>query len=109
MVILQPFLELIWFTYGFGDGSAEVFGGKSQTISHFLRIHIGFWYTESSEKTSNKREFHNIWNYVKEEDEEGRLTSHEVRIGTDSNVAERIWHKGGYTDKELYEIILEMR
>ena len=37
------------------------------------------------------------------------FTGHEVWIGTDIKVAERIQHKGGYTEKELDEIMLEMR
>ena len=109
MVLLQPVPEPIWVAYGFGDSFAEGFGGKSQPIVQILRICIGFWCAESSEKTSNKREFHNIYNHVKEESEAGRFTGHEVWIGNDSEVAERIWHKGGSTDKEKYEIMLEMQ
>ena len=30
-------------------------------------------------------------------------------MGTDIKVAERIWLKGGSTDKELYEIMLDMQ
>ena len=30
-------------------------------------------------------------------------------VGTDSKAADRIWNKGGSTDKELYEIMLEMQ
>ena len=86
-----------------------MFGGKYQPIAQLLRVRIGFWCTELSEKSPNKREFHNLFNHVKEEAEAGRFTGHEVWIGTDSKVAERIWHKGGSTDKELYEIMLEMR
>ena len=108
-MLLRPVLALIWVAYGFGYTSDEFFGGKSQPIAQLLRIRIGFWCTESSDKTSNKREFHNLWNHVKEEAEAGRFTGHEVCIGTYSKVAERIWYKGGSADKELYEIILEMR
>ena len=48
-------------------------------------------------------------NHVKEESEAGMFTGHEVWIGTDIKVAERIYNKGGYTEKELDEIMLEMR
>ena len=49
----------MWVAYGFRDTYSEGFGGKSQTIAQLLRIHMRFWCNESSEKTSNKREFHN--------------------------------------------------
>ena len=49
-----------------------------------------------------------MWNNVKEEYEAGSFNGHEVWIGIDSKVSEKIWHRGGYTDKELYEIMLEM-
>ena len=48
-------------------------------------------------------------NHVKEESKAGRFTGHEVWIGTDIKVSERIWYKGGSTDKELYDIMLEMQ
>ena len=38
-----------------------------------------------------------------------RFNGHKFWIGTDSKVSEKIWHRGGYNDKELYEIILEMQ
>ena len=109
MVPLRLVLAPIWFAYVFGYASAEAFVGKSQPIAQLLHIHIGFWCTESYEKTSNKHEFHNLCNHVKYESEVGKFTGHEVWIGTNSEVAERICHKSRYTDKELYGIILEMR
>ena len=57
----------------------------------------------------NKREFHNLCNHVREESEAGRFTGNEFWIGTDSKVAERIWHKGVSTDKEWYEVMLDLR
>ena len=37
------------------------------------------------------------------------ITSHEFWTGTDSKVSEGIWHKGGSTDKKLYEIMLDIQ
>ena len=48
-------------------------------------------------------------NHVKGEAEEGRFTGYEVWISTDIKVDEIIWHKYGYTDKELYDIMLKMQ
>ena len=58
---------------------------------------------------SDKCEFHHIHNHVKEEADAGIFTGSEVWIGTDSNVYERIFHKGGSTNKELHKIMLDMR
>ena len=90
MMLLQPVLAPIWVAYGFGYASAEECSGKSQPITKLLLIRIGFWCTESSEKTSNKREFHNMYNHVKDETEIERFTGNEVWIGTESKVDERI-------------------
>ena len=87
-MLYQPVLAPIWVAYGFGYASDEGFGGKSQPITQPIRIHIGFWCTGSSEKTSNKREFHNLGNCVRGESELGRSTGNEVWIGTASKVAE---------------------
>ena len=99
MLILLPVLPHIWVSCGFGYDFAEIFGGESQPIAQLLRICIGFWCTESYVKTSNKREFHNMCNNVKEESYAGRFNGHELWIYTDSKVAYRIWHKGRSTDK----------
>ena len=58
---------------------------------------------------SNKREFKNLWNHVKYEAEAGRFNGNEVLIVTNIKFAERIYHKSGSTDKELYAIMLEMQ
>jgi hypothetical protein len=62
-----------------------------------------------SEKTSNNREFKHLKYFISAEAYSGRFTGHEVYIGSDSKVAERIWHKGGSTSRELYKIMLELR
>ena len=50
-----------------------------------------------------------MYNHVKEAAESRRFTSHGVWIEMDSKVSGRILHKGGFTDNELYEIMLDMR
>ena len=108
MVLLRPILSPIWSDYDFGHASAEECYGKFQPITQLLRIRIGFCCTKSSEKTSNKREFHTLCNHVKDKAEGWRFTNHEVWIGTDSKVSHKIWYKCGSTDKELYVIILDI-
>ena len=100
MVLLIPVLAPIWFAYGFGDASPKGFGVKSQQIAQLLRICIGSWCNEYYEKTSNKCEYHNLCNHIKEDDEARRFNGYEFCMGADRKVSERIWYKGGSTDKE---------
>ena len=108
MVLLWPVLAPIWVTYGFGDSSAQGFGGKYQPITQLIRICIGFWCTESSQNIPNEHNLYDSWNHVKEESDAGSFTGRVFLIGTDSKVAERICNKGVSTNKELYDIRLEM-
>ena len=48
-------------------------------------------------------------NNVKDKSESKRFTGNGFWIVTDSKFAERIWNKGGSTDKELYDIMLDMQ
>jgi hypothetical protein len=62
-----------------------------------------------SEKTSNNRKFKHLKDFISAEAYSGQFTGHKVYIGTDSKVAEHIWHQGGSTSQELYTIMLELR
>ena len=59
-------------------------------------------------KSSNNREYRNLKNFITAEAKAGRLMGREVRICTDNEVTEILYHKGSYTDKELFEMNLEL-
>jgi hypothetical protein len=62
-----------------------------------------------SEKTSNNRKFKHLNDFICAEAYSRRFTGNDVYIDTYSKVAECIWHKGGSSSPELYEIMLELR
>jgi hypothetical protein len=70
---------------------------------------MAFWCSEHGEKTSNNREFRNLKDMVIDEAKLGSLTGHEVFLGTDSHVADNVWHKGSSKELNLNEMMLELR
>ena len=59
-------------------------------------------------KKSNTREYRNLNNFIVAEAKAGHLTGREVWICTDNEVTERIYPKGYSTDKELFEMNLDL-
>jgi hypothetical protein len=111
MLVLRPVLNPIWVAYGFGDAAHEGTGRlivRQSTRGH-VRVRMAFWCSEHGEKTSNNREFRNLKDMVIDEATLGSLTGHEVFLGTDSQVADNVWHKGSYKECNLYEMMLELR
>ena len=77
-MLLWPVSGVVWVAYGFDDAAQEVFGDKLKPLNFFLSIHIGFWCTADSEKSSNNREYRNLKNFITVEAKAGRLTGREV-------------------------------
>jgi hypothetical protein len=71
-------------------------------------IDMGFWCTLESEKSSNNREFRNLRNFITTQAMAGRFTGREVWIGTDNKVAVQVWHKGGSSGRESYQMSFEV-
>jgi hypothetical protein len=111
MLVLRPVLNPIWVAYGFGDAEPEGTGRLivRQSARDYVRVRMSFWCSEHGEKTSNNREFRNLKDMVIDEARLGSLTGHEVFLGTDSQVAENVWHKGSSKERNLCEMMLELR
>ena len=107
-MLLHTVSGAVWVFYGFGDAAQWDVGDKLNILNIFLSICIGFWCTANSEKKSNNRKYHNLNYFIAAEVKYGRLTVREVWIWTDNEFTEIIYHKGSLTDKELFEINLEL-
>ena len=90
------------------NADQDCFGDKLNPFNLVLSIRIGFWCTADSGKKSNNREYRNLNHYIAAEAKAGHFTGREVWIFTDNEVTERIHPKGSSTDKELFEMNLEL-
>jgi hypothetical protein len=108
MVLLRLVLSALWLAYGFGDASEEGKGYAIQPMEEANEINMGFWCTLESEKSSNNREFRNLRNFITTKAMTDRFTGREVWIGTDNKAAVQVWHKGGSSERELYQMSLEV-
>jgi hypothetical protein len=110
MLVLRPVLDPIWVAYGFCDAALEGTGRLiiRQSDRDHVRVRMVFWCSEHGENTSNNREFRNLKDMVIDEAKLGSLTGHEVFLGTDSQVADNVWHKVSSKERNLYEIMLEL-
>jgi hypothetical protein len=110
ILVLRPVLDHIWVAYGFGDAAREGIGRLivRQSARDHVCVRMAFWCSEHDEKISNNREFRNLKDMVIDTAKLGSLTGHEVFLGTDSQVANNVWHKGSSKVRNLYEIMLEL-
>jgi hypothetical protein len=111
MLVLCPVSNPMWVSYGFGDAAREGTGRLivRQSACDHVRVRMAFWCSEHGEKTSNNREFRNLKYMVIDEAKLGSLTGHEVFLRTDSQVADNVWHKGSSNERNMYEMMLELR
>jgi hypothetical protein len=111
MLVVHPVLNPIWVAYGFGDAAREGTGRLivRKSARDHVRVRMAWWCSEHGEKTSSNREFRNLKDMVIDEAKLGSLKGHEVFLGTDSQVADNVWHKGSSKERNLYEMMLELR
>jgi hypothetical protein len=99
----------LWLAYGSGDASEEGKGYAVQPMEEATEIDMGFVRcTLESDKSSNNREFRNLYNFITTQAMAGRFTGREVWIGTDNKVAVQVWHQGGLSERELYRMSLKV-
>ena len=79
--------------YGVGDASGDGFGYSFLTKDG-LSYHIGVWNKETSEQSSNYREFRNFLVAFKREREAGQLADSFVIFCTENSTAEAALYKG---------------
>jgi hypothetical protein len=98
-----------WFCYG--DASGQGFG-FSLWISGTLDIDLsyGVWDQDTSEESSNFREFYNLVVRVETLHAQGKLgTGTELFIFTDNFVTECAFHKGTSRSKKLFGLVVRLR
>ncbi len=108
-LLLRPARGAFSVVYGGGDASGEGFGSLVSPLGMEPLFNMGFWCSESSEHSSNWREFKNLLERLKSEAALGRLTQKEVWIATDNSTADLAFYKGRSSSPELDKMILELR
>lgn len=97
-----------FLVYGFGDASGSGLGATFDMGTH-TKYRIGVWGKDSSEESSNWREFQNLVLNLEEEHKLGKLNGALLILATDNQVAERCIYKGNSTSSKLYDLIVRFR
>jgi hypothetical protein len=94
--------------YGFGDASKTGFCTNFE-IDGQIRYRYGHWCDETSEESSNYREFKNLVDGLEQQVKTGRICGAEVFLFTDNSTAEAVYYKGNSSSKKLFDLILRLR
>ena len=101
-------LSLQFVLYGFVGASKQGFGAILETDNK-LKFRVGTWGSDSSEHSSNWREFTNLVDTLQEEAISGHLTNSIIIITTDNSTVESVFYKGNSTRPLLYDLIVRLR
>jgi len=110
MVPLRP-NGCVFLAYGFGDASGEGFGSAWNDVDkeRGSLLRRGFWCPKVGVKSSNNREFRNLIIAVMQLHEDVGLEGLEIWLFTDNKVSEMVFWKGSSENKDLFEMMLELR
>jgi hypothetical protein len=94
--------------YGFADASGSGFGSTIM-LEGGIRYRIGTWPSDNEDDTSNYREFENLVDALREEDEAGNLVDALIFMCTDNSTVESSIVNGNSSSEKLFELTLEVR
>lgn len=100
--------DITLLIYGFADASKSGLGATVD-LGTSTTYRIGVWGSDSSDNSSNWREFRNLVLTLEEEDKKGNLKGAFIILATDNQVAERCIHKGNSSSVLLFELIVRLR
>jgi len=110
IMVPETMSEVFHVFYGFGDASGEGYGSAVlPKESPRARLRKGFWCQWVSERASNFREFKNLLETVKDMKSCLMLEAAEIWLFTDNQVSERVYYKGNSHNRELFDLMLELR
>lgn len=94
--------------YGFADASKSGLGSILD-LGDRTKYRIGVWGADSSDNSSNWREFRNLVLTLEEEQKKGTLDGSFIVLATDNQVAESCIYKGNSKSPELFDLIVRLR
>jgi hypothetical protein len=94
--------------YGFVDASGCGVGATITTPSG-LRFREGVWGVDSSDESSNWREYTNLVEFLENEAALGNLEGATVYLCTDNSVAEAAANKNNSTSEKLFKLTVRLR
>ena len=91
--------------YIFGDASGSGFG-TTEWNDNRLSVEFGTWTEDTSNKSSNYREFANLVEKLERESDKGHLDGAEVFVFTDNATTEAAFNNATTSSKILFDLIL---
>ena len=107
-VVVVRSKRILLVRYGFGDASGGGFG-SSLTSRIGIKVQIGTWNEQGSNKSSNFRELGNFVLRLEKEAALGELEGSEIFLFTDNSTAESAFHNGTSSSKTLFELVIRIR
>lgn len=110
----EPLLRLVWSNKVFvalhsgGDASGSGFGGAIMT-SEGTHVRHGIWTYDVQQESLNFQELNNLVTHVEETAAQGHLRLVEMFLYTDNSTAEAAYYNGASSDKELDELVVQLK
>jgi hypothetical protein len=106
--VVQP-QKAVQVVYGFVDASGAGFGSALQLDGSNTCLCYGVWGRDSEGDASNFRELKNLVLALEDGVDSGKLHQAEVFIYTDNTTAERVYYKGNFPSRKLFEPVLHLQ
>jgi hypothetical protein len=94
--------------YGFVDASGCGLGA-TMTTPKGIRLREGIWGIDSSDESSNWREYTNLVQFLEDEGAAGHLTDATIYICTDNSVAESAANRSSAGSEKLFNLTVRLR
>ena len=100
------FRHCIQAILGIGDAAKTGFGDSFLSVEG-INYTFGVWNTQTSQESSNYREFRNFLDSVRKQGEAGRLTNSMLVFATDNSTVEQAVYKGSSDSPLLLDMVIE--